>query len=222
MAEKKPQPGNGLLAERAREEEAPEGKMPPKGKPDMEAPPAEGAPDEEASNVTPEEQAAYDRFVDNCYSLIYDKKTIGNVLKSLDATDDPKMNLANTTVMIVKRVADSARQAGQQVSVDVLMHGGAEVLEDLADLAAKMGLHSYTPDEIEGAVYIAADLYRGMAEADGTLDIEGSKRDMAMAIQADQAGQMDAIIPGASARFGAKKEPAEPEDEPPVEDEEAA
>jgi hypothetical protein len=217
MAEKKPQPGNGLLAKRAQEEEAPEGKMPPEGEPSM--PEGEG---EQPSNVTPEEQAAYERFVDNCYSLVYDKKTIGNVLKSLDATDDPKMNLANTTVMIVKRVADSARQAGQQVSTDVLMHGGAEVLEDLADLAAKMGLHSYTPDEIEGAVYIAADLYRGMAEADGTLDIEGSKRDMAKAIQADQAGQMDAIIPGASARFGAKKEPAEPEDEPPVEDEEAA
>jgi hypothetical protein len=217
MAEKKPQPGNGLLAERAQEEEAPEGKMPPEGEPSM--PEGEG---EQPSNVSPEEQRQYEMFVDNCYSLIYDKKTIGNVLKSLDATDDPKMNLANTTVMIVKRVADSARQAGQQVSTDVLMHGGAEVLEDLADLAAKMGLHSYTPDEIEGAVYIAADLYRGMAEADGTLDIEGSKRDMAKAIQADQAGQMDAIIPGASARFGAKKEPAEPEDEPPVEDEEAA
>jgi hypothetical protein len=217
MAEKKPQPGNGLLAERAQEEEAPEGKMPPEGEPSM--PEGEG---EQPSNVSPEEQRQYEMFVDNCYSLIYDKKTIGNVLKSLDATDDPKMNLANTTVMIVKRVADSARQAGQQVSTDVLMHGGAEVLEDLADLAAKVGLHSYTPEEIEGAVYIAADLYRGMAEADGTLDIEGSKRDMAKAIQADQAGAMDAIIPGASARFGAKKEPAEPEDEPPVEDEEAA
>jgi len=209
----------GLLAGK---DEAPE-KKPPQDKPspDMAAPPAAGAPDEEQPNVSPEEQQLYEEFVDKCYQVIYSQKTIKPILQALNASDDPKMNLANAVVLVVKFVVDSARKAGKEIPVDVLMHGGKEVLEDLADLCAEMGIHQYTPEELEGAVYIAADLYRGMAEQDGTLDIEGSKRDMAMAVQADREGRMDDIIPGASARFGAKKEPAAPE-EPPAEDEEAA
>lgn len=193
--------------------------------PDESATEAKDAPiesDGEMSNVTPEEQRSYDRFVDNCFSVVYDQKTLPQILKALDASDDVKMNLANAAVLVVKFVADSARKAGQEISVDVLMHGGKEIIEDLADLAGKVGLHTYTPDELEGAVYIAMDLYRNMAEQDGTLDVEGSKRDMAMALRADQAGTMDDIIPGASARFGAKKPTASDEPTTEEDDEEAA
>jgi hypothetical protein len=183
----------------------------------------EGAPmdGEEQPNVAPEEQDIYSEFVDKCYLVLYSPKAFKQTIDSLNATDDPKMNLANIVVVAVKHVSDSARKAGKQIPVDVLMHGGKEVMEDMADLSAKVGLHEFTPDELEGAVYIAMDLFREMQKADGTFDEEGAKEDVRTAMMAEREGRLDEVIPGASERAAppAEDEPMEEEDEP-VEEEE--
>lgn len=206
------------MPKRPLDDEVPEGEtMPPENEDAAPSPDETDAGAEETSNVSPEEQQQYDQFVDKCYEVIYDEKVIGKVLKSLDATDDPKMNLANTIVMVVHFVAQSAMQAGQQISGDVLMQGGAEVLGDLADLAGRMSIHDYTQEEIDGAAYIAMDMYREKMKADGTLDLEAVKRDAAEIVTADREGRMDDLIPGAEAQFGVKKKDAEdddPEEEP--------
>lgn len=212
-AEDFPENPEQMIEEQAPEEEASEA---PEGDAAPEAAPEDA---EEVSNVSPEEQKQYDRFVDNCYSVIYDQKTLPKILKSLDATEDPKMNLANTVVTVIDFVAKSAKGAQMEISGDVLMHGGAEVMGDLADLAGKVKIHDYTDDEIEGATYIAMDLYREMQKKDGTLDINAAKEDVRTVMMAEKEGRMGEVLPGVEERFGVKGKP--PADEPPAEEEPA-
>lgn len=193
-------------------EEAPEGET-PEGEPQGEAT-GEPVEDDEQTNVSPEEQQQYERFVDNCYSVIYDQKTLPKILQSLDATNDPIMNLANTIVQVVHFVATSAKASQTEISGDVLIQGGAEVMGDLADLAGKVGIHDYSDDEIEGATYRAMDLYRELQKQDGSLDINAAKQDMKDIMTADQEGRLGELLPGVDERYGVKKPPAEGEAPP--------
>lgn len=187
---------NGLLRERA-----PQGAMsarPPAGNMDgMDR--AEGADDEGAENpnVSPEEQAQYERFMDNAFKLIYHGgKVSPAVLESLGASGDPKMNLAHTAVNIVLHLQDSARKANKDVSPDVLFQGGKDVVEDLANLAGMAGIHKFDQDELEGAWYQALDLYREAATRRGLIDPDAIKQDFDTIVQADRAGNLDKLLPG--------------------------
>lgn len=155
-------------------------------------PQAEG----ETPNATPEEQAQYNKFVDNALSLIYDKKSLPVILKNLAGGGDPVQGLATTTVSIVSRLNDSARQKGVEISADVLLHGGIEILQDLADTSEKAGIHKFTPDEVQSATYKAMDLARETFTSKGELDPNAMKQEFAGLVQADKAGKLNQIVPG--------------------------
>ncbi|MBP2230835.1 hypothetical protein J2847_004144 [Azospirillum agricola] len=145
-------------------------------------------------NVTPEEQAQYDQFIDRAFRLIYDQKSFPTILKRLTATPDPVEGLAAVVVMVVTRLRDSAKQQGVEISPDVLYHGGAELLEDVADTAAKAGIYQYTPEEMEKALYRALDLYRTM-ERRGGGDPRPYQQDWDALMQADQQGRLGEMLP---------------------------
>ncbi len=159
---------------------------------------------EEQTNVSPEEQAQYDQFVDQALSAIYDEKSLPGVIESLKGNGNPVDGLANTAVSIVTRVQDSAEKAGQALSVDVLFMGGAEILEDLAGLSEKVGIHTFTPEEVEGALFQAMDLYREQKGRDGgggQLAAQ-SKQDFSELVALDKAGELDKVQPGLTKQFG--------------------
>jgi hypothetical protein len=169
---------------------------------------SEATPDDEAAegepNVSPEEQKQYDQFVNNAYSLIYSSDNGGKaivrpqILNSLKGNGDPKEGLATTVALVVKRTADSARESGMDISGDVMLHGGQEILEDLADLQREAGIADLSAEEIEGAMYRALDLYRETAQADGSLDTAALAQDFKQMVDADKAGRLDEVVPGAS------------------------
>lgn len=159
--------------------------------------------DEEQTNVTPEEQAAKDKFVNNAFLLIYDKKVLPTILNRLNRADSPERAveaLADTTAMVVMRLEDSAAKKGRPLSPDILMHGGKEVLEDLADLSARIGIHDYTPEEIEAAVYRAMDEYREVRGKQGGLNQEAINQEFQSVLAADREGRLGELIPGLEAR----------------------
>jgi hypothetical protein len=120
---------------------------------------------EEQPNATPEEQAQYTAFVENVLELVYgDKggKRLQATLKALKASDDPVQDLAATTATLVKRVEDSAQGAEMELADGVVYHAGVAVLEDLAELAGKAGIHDFSEEEMEQAGYRAIDAYRMM------------------------------------------------------------
>ncbi len=165
---------------------------------------------EEQPNVSPEEQAIYEQFVNNAFSVIYDEKSLPSIIESLKGDGNPVEGLANTAVGVVVRVQDSAENAGQALPPEVIFNAGAEILEDLAGLAEKAGVHEFTPEEVEGAMFQAMDLYREMkGGADGAA-LSGAKEDFSQIVALDQAGRLDEVAPGLTERFGAGAREAGP------------
>lgn len=207
----------GLMTEPVpEEEEAPAPEINEEEAETEEAAP-EGAPEEEP-NVSPEEQAIYDKVVNNAYSLIYDKATLPQIKKSLAGGGDPVEGLANTTAMVMMRLEDSAKEANAPIPPDVLFHAGKEVLEDLVNLAEKAGIHSFEEKELEQATYRALDIYRDARQQSGQLDRKAALRDLSGAMAADQDGALTEIFPELSPL--AKKGDKEAEAKEPAEDEE--
>lgn len=152
---------------------------------------------QEEPNVSPEEQQDYQRFVANGILAIYSDPMHERVLQSLGG-NAPAEALASTAATVVKQLESSARGQGKQISPDILLHGGKEIFEELADLQKEAGLGEVPDDQLEGAWYRALELYRGMAEADGSVDPNAVEQDMATLMAADREGQLDQVVPGLS------------------------
>lgn len=163
----------------------------------------------EQSNVTPEEQAQYTKFVDNALKLISDPKVLPGIVETLKGSEDPKMNLATAAVMVVSRVQESAEQAGQKISGDVLYHGGMEIIESLATLADAAKIHTFDQKELEGATYQALDMYREKATKEGKLDPGVLKQEFGQLVEADKQGKLGEILPGVDKAKQPEEAPAE-------------
>lgn len=165
------------------------------------------ASNEAESNVTPEEQAQYDDFMDKAFQVAYDAKFFPQVLDRIAKATSPQEGLAAVTVAVVKRIADVAQQSRQPYSGDVLFAAGTELLEDLADTAQKAGIHDFSEQELEGALYRAMDLYR---EQSGDLSQDPNiQADFGQLVEADRAGRLDQMVPGIAQKFG-QQQPEQP------------
>jgi len=147
-------------------------------------------------SVSPEEQKQYDQFVKNGMNLIYDEGGLGKIVESLKGGENPIGGLANTLVSVVSRLEDSAEQNKQQISGDVLYHGGVELMEQLAEMAEAAKIHEFSEEDLESALYLALDQYRAMRQEQGKLPEERLKADFQTMLQAENEGRLDEILPG--------------------------
>lgn len=163
----------------------------------------------EESNVSPEEQKQYDTFMEKAADIIYGDKegeVMPEILASLKPASEPAedpaggnpavLALANTATQIVQKLDVASKEAGQQVSDDVLYHGGAEVIELLAEIAEAAGIHEYTEEEINGALIQAVDNYRPIAEEMGRTDADTLKKQFGEVVAADEQGKLGQVVPG--------------------------
>lgn len=154
------------------------------------------ATEEAATNVTPEEQEQYNQFVTNGMQAMYDEKSLPQMLQAIQGDGNPVEGLANALVMLVTRLEDSAEQAGQKISGDVMLHGGTELLEQMADLSKEAGMHDFNKQELEEALYTAMDLYRGFRQEQGKLEPEPYVQDIQALQAAEESGNVDDVMPG--------------------------
>jgi hypothetical protein len=172
------------------------------------------APDQAAGGepASPEEQAQYEQFVNNAYELIYDEQAIGKVLEGLQGDGNPQDGLAFTAANIVAHLEASAEQSGAPLAEGVVFNAGVEILEDLANLAGHAGIHDFSEEEVEGALYKALDVYREVKGAmGGGVDQEGAAAELEMLMAADQEGRLGQAVPGmdeAVQRLGQRRPPA--------------
>ncbi len=150
---------------------------------------------EEKPNVSPEEQAQYDEFMNNAYTLIYSDSTFPAVLKRIKSGANPVESIANITATAVNRLKDSAEKSGKTISTDVLFQGGKELLEDLADMTGKAGIHDFTDKELESALYQALDLFRQM-QGDDPQKQAAAQQDVATLKAAQANGTLNQLLPG--------------------------
>lgn len=97
--------------------------------------------------ATPEEQAQYEQIIDNGLKLIYDKQSMPGVVEALGGDGDPIDGLATVAAGVLGQLERSATEAGKPLDPVVLYHAGIALLEDLADLAGRAGVHTYTEEE---------------------------------------------------------------------------
>lgn len=169
---------------------------------------------EAAPNVTPEEQAQYDKFVDNGLEIIYPAETEGQpspaILEGLSGQINPQIaemmsgaeppisnnpidNLASTAVSVVLMLEASAAQSNAQISDDVIFHGGREILEECGNVSDAAGIHDYSEQELESSFYRALDIYRVSSPR---IDPETLSQEFGAIEQADKSGQLGQLLPG--------------------------
>ncbi len=150
----------------------------------------------EAANVTPEEQQEYDRFVTNGMKILDDQKALPKILETIKGDGSPVEGLGNALALLVMRLEDSAAEGGQKIDNAVLESGGAELLEQMVELAEAAGVHEFTKKEMESALYLAMDIYRASRQESGQLDEEALGADWQELMRADEAGELEGMFPG--------------------------
>lgn len=165
-------------------------------------PPIESIPEADP-NVSPEEQRAYEEFIDNAFKLIYDDKAFPAVLRLLQrGYEEPSDALANATFVVLARLEDSAKDANHPISPEIMFHGGLEILEDLAGLSQKARIRTYDDVQLEAAIYKTLDLYRRYKANAGELDPAFFEREASALAQNEADGLLDHVNPGLKIRFG--------------------
>lgn len=174
------------------------------------APADDEVPDEDAANVTPEEQAQYDALVLTCTEMIFeDGKVAPGVLKLLD--DDPAdlkavigdapegftpvIALAATAALVMLEVVEGYEEDDRPAD-EVIFKAGEELISDLAQVATKYGTHDFTEDEVSQAFIKGADLYQTAARERGLLDPAAAQEDFEEIKAADREGRLGELLPG--------------------------
>lgn len=165
---------------------------------------------DEDGNVTPEEQAAYEEFVLNGYELLYEGGEVRpGILELLDEKPDdlmavlgnvelerfsPVVALAATTTIVVLELV--RRYGEDQPDGAIILHGGKDLLEELAEIAGLYGSHDYSEEEMSEAFRMGADLYREAAADIGLVDLDALKAEFAEIVAADREGRSAELLPG--------------------------
>lgn len=157
----------------------------------------------EGENVSPEEQAQYDKLVTNGMELMYNDKTMPQLLKSIASGGNPVEGVANALTTVFMRLEDSGEKAGFKAGGDVKIHAATELMEQMVELAEAAGIHEFTPKEMERAYLLATDNYRVARQKQGKLPVEELQSDMGALMQANEQGTLDEMAPGL-ADFAAK------------------
>lgn len=143
--------------------------------------------------VTPEEQELYDRFVGRAMGAIWKNPTRDSLISLMESAPSPQEGLSTAAATLIERIMGAAEQAGQKLPGDVMFAAGAEVFEQLAELAKESDVHDFDADQdaLEGAYFLTLDKLRLSMSEQGKLDPEAMKTDLGMLQQADQSGMLE-------------------------------
>lgn len=208
--------------------------------PNMQAPPDAAEEDEDLSNVSPEEQAAYTDLVVTAKELLYSGgKVRPEILAMLDedpsdlkevlgasaevweqpSPDDPNKTvwqaqqplfaLAATCVVVLLEAVQKTgiMEKAPEDAGSIILHAGQEVMEDIAELAQRVGLYDYSEAELAEAFRKGADLYRDAAAEAGLVNMDEAAGEFEQITNASREGRTDELLPGleeAAAQGGAQ------------------
>ncbi|GAB5434808.1 MAG: hypothetical protein EpisKO_41780 [Epibacterium sp.] len=147
--------------------------------PQMQDPPKPGQTGDAASHgkqASPEMQKVYNRFVGACMLVVWDEKFMPKALELFQKNPNQTDALASVTAGVVQRVFQEAKKKGTSIPLEVLVHGGLEVVQQVAEMATTGGVQGIERDEIETAFYLAADKLREVLVSSGDLDLSEAEQ----------------------------------------------
>jgi hypothetical protein len=168
-----------------------------------------------APNVSPEEQKQYEEFVLSGMAIIYTKASDGKtpmvrpgILKLLDddPTDlkgilnaqeldqfSPVVAIAATAVIIVIEIQKLATD--EKIPDDILMHGGAAIIEELAEVWMRRNKSQLSEDDVHKALSVAMDIYREVGADQGLVNENALKDEFNKLVVADKSGKLAEVSP---------------------------
>lgn len=155
----------------------------------------------EGQQATPEEQAAYDEYVSRGIMLLFDEGTQElrpGVVQMMQNEDDPAAGLGEAVGTIVSRIDDEAQKAGVEFDPAVRESAATNIFEVAAQAATNAGIHDFENDDeaFQRAYLVGVDTVRQADTAAGRVTPEKAQADMQALSQADQAGQLQAMLGG--------------------------
>lgn len=120
-----------------------------------------GMDEDEQPNVTPEEQALYEKFVYNAMNVIHSEETSRQILSMVQSANNPAEGVAQAAVTIAEQLYQTAQEQNTPISDEILTESADEVIEMIFELAeAAKVIPSHTEDDTFIAITRAMQLWR--------------------------------------------------------------
>lgn len=173
-----------------------QGGMPPQQQGMPQEQPAEAAAGaEDMEQASPEEQAQYEKLMENALSFIHGEQS--DQLVERLAQGEPEEAIADVAVSLVIKLYESAEQAGQKLMDSVLMAGGEDIVNEVINLGVVAGVYDFEEAEGEAvqqeAWFIALDKFGRYINQTGQFDEQGLRQGAEEAM----AGKYDNVDIGA-------------------------
>jgi len=140
--------------------------------PNQQAPPMEQMPMDQPgqeTQVPPEMQEQFDLFVINAINVVHDKTVSEGILTRILHNENRLEAIAEATVDITMRLADSAEGEGLQISNEVLVHGGNAVLGEIITMAEAAGMQKLTDEQKNEAFQRATAIFINSSVESGNM-----------------------------------------------------
>lgn len=155
---------------------------------------ARGGLDDAGESVTPEEQALYDKFVSMALIALYDEKMADQFAQMISGAEDPTMAVAEVASSVALRVLSDAQENGVELTGDVLLHGGKEIVEATIEMAETVTGIEFDDQMMEASFFAAADMFRAQIEQMGMYGDDAKAEDIQAIEQMKASGQLDQMM----------------------------
>ena len=153
--------------------------------------------------ATPEEQAVYERFVSMALSALYDEKMVQKHVEAIKAAESPEAGVGEVASQVAMRVYTDAKKSGQNISGEVLLNAGQEIVEATVEIAEAGGVAEFDDKMMEMAFYIASDKFQKALTAMGDYNAERAQADVDGLNQMAESGELQSQVDQRSQAEGA-------------------
>jgi hypothetical protein len=120
-----------------------------------------------AKEATPEQQAQFDKFVQMSMVILYDPQFVQKAREMIRGPQGPVEGVADVGIAIVSRIIMQAQKERQQIDPAVILHGGWQVINYIAEVARLSAGVDLSDEDVETAYYLAADKLRAVLDKAG-------------------------------------------------------
>jgi hypothetical protein len=124
------------------------------------------------------------KFVNKGTMMIHSEQSRDQILEMIGSGQNPLESVADATVMVVQRVDEAARQAGEEVHDMVKLQAAIDLTEQIAEVGAASGkIPELSPEQLNTSLSVGIQKFlQGEIEA-GRIDPEGLKAELTQGIK---------------------------------------
>ena len=131
-------------------------------------------------NVTPQQQAIYNGFVNDCYRILFNPQAFPATLKMIMAHGTPAQGVAQAVVMVALQVEEGYQKSGKPITpTPILVRGALELLRTLIQVAQQAKVHTFSQNDFAQAIQLSVSMYSQQATKLGILSVAQAQKDQA-------------------------------------------